>query len=309
LAKLKFGLRIPAVEGMTTDDLRSFVLEAESLGFDSIWAGDHVFYRADVLQPLQLLSWVAALTSRVRLGTAVMLTAYLNPVLLAKAAASLDYLCGGRLTLGLSIGGTDAEYASIGVPMQERVGRLVEGVKVMRRLWSGDDISFPGKYHKVVGGTINPKPVQRPGVPLYFGATSEPMLVRLAGIADGWIASAASSTDFFLGGVDKVKASATAKGRSPGSLGFAKLQSVSVHADRMEALALAERHWKRYYGPNFDVERNVIFGTPEEVAGTLAAFARASCPEVTLVLEPSDLSPGQLSLLLRAGESALAKSK
>src|SRR5439155_7664709 len=149
---------------MTTDDLRSFVLEAEFLGFDSIWVGDHVFYRADVLQPLQLLSWVAALTSRVRLGTAVMLTAYLNPVLLAKAAASLDYLCGGRLTLGLSIGGTDAEYASIGVPMQERVGRLVESVKVMRRLWSEDDVSFPGKYQQGVGGTINTKPVQRPGV-------------------------------------------------------------------------------------------------------------------------------------------------
>src|SRR5207247_7079036 len=139
-----------------------------------------------------LLCWVAAPPSRVRLGTAVMLTAYLNPVLLAKAAASLDYLCGGRLTLGLSIGGTDAEYASIGVPMQERVGRLVEGVKVMRRLWSEDDVSFPGKYQQVVGGTINPKPVQRPGVPLYFRATSDPMRARLAGIADAWIASPAA---------------------------------------------------------------------------------------------------------------------
>src|SRR5207248_9810439 len=137
---------------MTADAVRSFVVEAESLGFDSIWAGDHVFYRADVLQPLELLPWAAAVTTRVRLGTAVMLTSYLNPVLLAKAAASLDYLSGGRLTLGLSIGGSEAEYRSIGVPMQERVGRLVEGVKIMRRLWSEDGVNFAGKYNQVVEG-------------------------------------------------------------------------------------------------------------------------------------------------------------
>jgi probable F420-dependent oxidoreductase len=309
LAQLKFGLRIPSVAVMNTDDLRGFVLEAESLGFDSIWAGDHVFYRVDVLQPLQLLSWVAALTTRVGLGTAVMLTSYLNPVLLAKAAASLDYLSSGRLILGLSIGGTEAEYTSIGVPMKERVGRLVESVKIMRRLWSADGVNFVGKYNKVVDGTINPKPVQRPGVPLYFGATSDPMLVRLAGVADGWIGSAASGLEPFLTGVDKVKAAATAKGRSSESLGFAKLQSVSVHADPKEAFALAERHWKRYYGPNFDVERNVVSGAPKEVGERLAGYARANCSELTLVLEPSDLSAGQLALLLRAGDYAADKSR
>src|SRR5437899_2828311 len=103
MAMLNLGVRIPAVQGVEPAALKRFVMEADSLGFHSIWAGDHVFYRADILQPLQLLGWVAALTSRVRLGTAVMLAAYLNPVLLAKAAASLDYLSGGRLTLGLSI--------------------------------------------------------------------------------------------------------------------------------------------------------------------------------------------------------------
>jgi len=90
------------------EQLRAFVVRAEELGVDSIWVGDHVYHHVDVLQPLHMLTWVAALTKRVRLGTAVMLTAYMNPVLLAKAIASVDYMSGGRLQLGISIGGTEA---------------------------------------------------------------------------------------------------------------------------------------------------------------------------------------------------------
>jgi len=305
MATLKYGLRVPAVPGLRTEELKTFVREAEALGFDSIWAGDHVFYRTDVLQPLQLLSWIAALTDRVRLGTAVMLTAYLNPVLLAKAAASLDYLSGGRLTLGLSIGGSEAEYRSIGVPQNERVGRLLETTRIMRRLWIEDAVQFDGRYNQVVDGTINPKPVQRPGIPVYFGATGDAMLRRLAGIADGWVGSAAGDLDGFLKGVDTVRAAAVAKGRHPDSLGFAKLQSVSVAADAADAVARAEHHWKHYYGPNFDIGRNVIAGTPQEVGERLARFGDAKCDSVTLVMEPSDLRPEQLERLKEATEIAV----
>jgi probable F420-dependent oxidoreductase len=295
-ATLRYGLRIPAVHPTNVPALRDFVVEAEKLGFDSIWVGDHVFYHVDVVQPLHLLTWVAAQTSRVRLGTGAMLSAYLNPVLLAKAAASIDYLSGGRLTLGMSIGGSEAEYRSIGVPMNQRVGRLLESVAIMRALWRGDDVSYAGKYYEVEQGNIKPKPAQAGGVPIYFGAFGEPMFRRIARVADGWVGGS-GGIDRFLAGVESIRGFATEQGRDPDSLGFSKLQNVSLDADPARARQLAETHWQEYYGPSFNVEAATIFGTPEQCAEQLSAFEQASAPQVTVVMEPSSLDLRQLELL------------
>lgn len=303
MAKLNFGLRIPAVYPTDVSRLRDFATDAERLGFHSIWAGDHVFYHVDVLQPLDLLTWVSAHTSRVRLGTAVMLGAYLNPVLLARSAATIDCLSGGRLTLGVSIGGAEAEYKSIGVPMNERVGRLVESVAIMRKLWQEDDVSFEGRYNQIEHATLNPKPVQKPGVPVYFGANTEAMRRRIARVADGWVGSAATSPEAFVAGVEEVNGFATARGRDPSSLGFAKLHSISVHPDRAKALENAERHWKTYYGPRFNVESNVILGAPEQCIERLRVFTQANTAEVTLALEPTSLDLDELERLRRTVEA------
>src|SRR4051812_46969139 len=213
------------------EDLRAFVVRAEELGFDSIWVGDHVYHHVDVLQPLHMLTWVAALTRHVRLGTAVMLTAYMNPVLLAKAIASVDYMSGGRLQLGISIGGTEAEYASIGVPINQRVGRLLENVAIMRALWFGENVTYSGKYNNVIDANINPKPVQTPGVPLYFGANGEAMLRRAARHADGYVGSSGSGIGTFNQNVAYVRSAARELGRDPDTLYIGKLQGVSVHQD------------------------------------------------------------------------------
>jgi probable F420-dependent oxidoreductase len=296
MAKLSYGLRIPAVHPVDTGALREFIVRAEELGFESIWAGDHVFYRVDVLQPLHLLTWASALTSRVRLGTAVMLSAYLNPVLLARAAASIDRLSGGRLTLGMSLGGTAAEYSSIGVPMDQRLGRLLESIQIMRRLWTEDGVEFKGRYHEVTEGTINPKPVQPGGVPVILGGIREPMLRRIPRVADGWIGTS-GNIDVFLAGVETVLDAAGETGRDPATLSFAKLQNVSVAATAAEAREAAERHWKAYYGPNFDVEAATVYGTPDECRAKLEAFEPAACGELSVVMEPSTLSPSQLEVL------------
>ncbi len=296
MAKLTYGLRIPSVHPADPSAIRRFVIRAEELGFSSIWVGDHVFYSVDVLQPLHLLTWVAALTTRVRLGTAVMLSSYLNPVLLAKATASIDCLSGGRLILGMSIGGTPAEFASIGPPIEQRVGRLMESVEIMRKLWNEDGVSYEGRYHTITDGTINPKPLQPGGIPIYFGGIREPMLRRLARVADGWIASSGSVAQF-LSGIDAIQSAATEHGRDPASLAFAKLQNVSVAPTLARAREQGERHWKAYYGPNFDLDAATIYGTPDDCRQRLAAFTDAACDEVTLVLEPASLSLDQLELL------------
>lgn len=294
---VNIGLRIPSMHPCDPDALRSFVLEAEALGYHSIWVGDHVFYHVDVVDPLTMLTWVAGQTTRVRLGTAVMLTAYRNPVLLAKASSSLDRLSGGRLTLGVSIGGSEAEYTSLGVAMNKRVTHLRENVAIMRKLWAEESVEYEGNFHNIHGGNMSPRPVQKPGVPLWFGGNSEAMQRRLAGIADGWVGPGGAPADNFVAGVKRVREFAAEQGRDPDALGFGKLINVSIDPSRERAFDLARAHWNSYYGPNFNVERSAICGQPDEVGAALQEFGKAETPEVTLILEPSNLDLDQLQLL------------
>jgi probable F420-dependent oxidoreductase len=300
--KLNFGLRIPSVHPLNVDDLRAFVQRAEALGYHSLWVGDHTFYRVDVPHPLHLLTWVAALTSRVRLGTAIMLGAYQNPVLLAKEAATLDALSGGRLTLGISIGGTEAEYKSIGVPMNQRVGRLLENIRIMRRLWKDDEVAFEGRYNQIEGASVKPKPVQQPGVPIYIGAGGEAMFRRLARVADGWVGPGTGQVEDFVVNAAKLRQLAEEQGRDPDKLGWAKLHNISVASDKAAAVELAETQWKSYYGARYNVEAGTIYGSPAECAERLKGFLATDAPELTLALEPAGLGLDQLERLKEASE-------
>jgi probable F420-dependent oxidoreductase len=304
MAELIYSLRIPAVNPASPKNIERFVVRAEELGFHAIWAGDHVFYHADVLQPLHLLTWVAAKTSRVRLGQAVMLSAYLNPVLLAKAAATIDVLSGGRFMLGMSIGGTAAEYQSIGVPMEQRVGRLLESIEIMRQLWREDSVDFRGRYNQVEGGRLTPKPVQSGGIPVYLGAFGDAMLKRIARHADGWVGGAGPITPF-LAGVPALRGYAEAAGRDPDSLAIAKLQGVSVAPTREQAKQQGEAHWRAYYSPTYDLDVATIYGTADECRAQLKVFEGIEHPRVELVLEPAGLDIGQLEAL--AGITIKAK--
>jgi probable F420-dependent oxidoreductase len=292
VAEVRYGLRVPAVHPTDVEGLRAWVVRAEELGFDSIWAGDHVFYNTDVLQPLHLITWIAAQTSRVRLCQAVMLSAYLNPVLLAKAASTIDVLSAGRFMLGMSIGGSEAEYTSIGVPMNQRVGRLLESVDIMRKLWREDGVEFVGRYNTIEKGTINPKPVQTGGVPVWLGAFGEKMLKRAVRVADGWVGGA-GAIDRYLELATAASGYCEAAGRDPDTLAIGKLQCVSVDENADVARERALKHWQTYYGPRWDIA-NTIHGTPAQCAEQLAVFRSVAWPSMTLVMEPSGLGLDQL---------------
>lgn len=306
MAKVNVGLRIPSIQPTQPDKIRAYVQHAEGLGFHSIWVGDHVFHHVDVAQPLTLLTWVAALTNRVRLGTAIMLSSYLNPVLTAKAAATLDCLSGGRLTLGISAGGTESEYQSIGVPYNQRTGRLLEMTRIMRRLWAEEDgVSYEGRYHTLENANIRPKPAQPAGIPIYFGANSEAMMRRAARLADGWIGASAGNVDQFVENVARVRGWAAEAGRDPDSLGFAKLHNVTIDSTEDAAKQRLEAHFQRYYGPRYNAG-NSAYGTLEQVRDHLERFAAAESPEVTLALELCDMDLGHLGLLANATEGLRA---
>jgi len=300
---IHIGLRIPSVHPANINQLQAFVLEAETLGFHSIWVGDHVFHRGDVLDPLPLLGWISALTSKIRLGTSVLLGAYRNPILLAKSTASLDYISNGRLTIGMSLGGTEVEFQSIGVPMKQRASRLRENVQILRSLWSTESACYHGRFFEINEAQINPKPVQRPTIPIWFGGHSEPSLRRMVELADGWIGSASGmNAAEFCSGVERINKYAIEAGRDPSSLDFAKLIQVSVDGDREKALRLAYDHWKSYYGPNYDVERTLVHGNLSDVVSGLSNYLQANVSEITLILEPSTLELDQLHLLRDVAE-------
>ncbi len=284
--RVRVGLRVPSTPAATDlDGLRRFVVEAERLGFDSLWVGDHLFHPVDVYHPMLLMTWMAALTSRVRFGTAIMLTAYRDPVFLAKEAATLDRLSGGRLCLGVSLGGVPREYEALDVPMKQRAIRLERNIEVMRELWAGD--------------RLNPRPVQ-PRLPILMGGAHDRALRRAARLCDGWIGTSGAPPADFAPKVSQVMAYASELGRDPRSLEFGKLLSVSIGSDRPDAIKRAEAHLGPYYGGRFDIERDAVCGTAQEVADGVRAFNEVDCSKLTMILEPSSLDLGLLMTLASA---------
>jgi probable F420-dependent oxidoreductase len=166
---------------------------AEALGFDSVWAHDHVFNVGHVLdriggrpyyEPLTLLSFVAARTTRVRLGTSVLVLPYHNPIRLAKTVATLDVLSEGRVILGVGVGAIEREMEAMGSAFKERGAITDEAIAVMRTLWTEDEPRFDGAYSRFAGMKFSPKPRQR--VPIVIGGVSRAAIRRAARVGDGW---------------------------------------------------------------------------------------------------------------------------
>jgi probable F420-dependent oxidoreductase len=191
---MKLGIHLPhAGEPATPALIRRHAIRAEALGFDDVWVSEHiivprkVFPRSPLFyEPVVTLSYVAAVTERVRLGTTVLVLPMRHPLPLAKQLASLHNLSGGRLILGAGVGWLESEFAALGVPFNQRGRRMDEGIAMMRAVWTQDPVTFEAKYvpAKIVEMTMTPRPVSR--IPLWIGGSSDAALKRTAGIADGW---------------------------------------------------------------------------------------------------------------------------
>ena len=145
----------------------------EKAGYDSVWIGDSVTAKSR-LEVISTLGALSVKTERVKIGTAVLLAAMRNPVVLAQALASVDVLCGGRLICGVGVSRNDKmfeeEYTACGVPFNQKAGRLSQVLRIMKLLWAGDDVTHENKYYTIENLSLLPKPVQRPGVPLWVSS-------------------------------------------------------------------------------------------------------------------------------------------
>ena len=290
------GILVPgsfAGQPPALDEYSHFFRSAEDLGFHSLWVIDRVFHPINIIEPLMLLTCAATVTSRIRLGTAVYLFVLRNPVLAAKTIATLDYLSAGRLTLGISLGGRDNEFEPLGVPMKRRVSRFEEGLSLMRKLFTERDVTFHGRYFSVDNVNIDPKPVQKPGLPIIMGGSAEAALKRSAEQADGWVAGGGASAEVFAGAWQKVRDYAQAAGKNPDSLDSGKLMYINVGDDRQKCKEQLEAFTHAYYGPQYDVENACAFGPAAECAAKIQPFIDAGVK--TMMLGPTWPDVGQIT--------------
>jgi probable F420-dependent oxidoreductase len=253
---MKVGLHIPQVGPFARPEvIAPFARAAEEAGFDSLWVFDHVVIRKeqgsrypyapdgrmgfspqhDFLEALTLLTYVAAVTRRVTLGTSVLVVPMRPPVYLAKILASLDRLSGGRVVLGAGVGWWKEEFEALGVPFERRGKRMDECLALLKALWRDEWVDFRGDFYECVDWTCNPKPAAG-HIPLWLGGESPAQLRRVGEVADGWLATA-KSLPTLLDDFDVAREAATAAGRDPAALELALEAAGVIGSNGMEETA------------------------------------------------------------------------
>ncbi len=274
---------------------RTVAVLAEELGYDSLWAGDHISFVNPILEVVVALSAFAGCTRRIALGAGILLLPLRHPSLVAKQVASLDYLSGGRVLLGVGVGGEgEKDFEAVGVPIGERGARTNEGIAVLRRLWSESPGSFAGRFFRFDGVSIEPPPAQPGGPPILVGGRSEAALRRAGRLGDGWLAFMVS-TERFARGFAEVRRHAEEAGRDPDALLPGLVVPIHADSDGERARRQTREHLARRYGRPFEphhVERYCAAGSPAECVERLRAYAEAGVRH--FVLNPAGPASGFL---------------
>lgn len=250
---VEFGLLLPTRESIMsgrpeTAPLLALAERAEAAGLDAVWIGDSITARPRH-EPLTLLAALAARTRRVRLGTAVLLPALRQPVVLAHVVGTLDRLAEGRVILGVGIAADmpaiRREFEAVGVPFERRVGRMLEVLAICRALWRDDKVSFSGAHFTLHEATVEPKPHGPGGPPIWIGG-SGPIALREAARFEAWFPTG-PSVEFFAQRWPGVQAAARAAGRDPGHVTGAAYVTLALDADPAAAEQRLHRFLETYY--------------------------------------------------------------
>jgi probable F420-dependent oxidoreductase len=290
---MKYGAFLPHIgplaHGDVLTNIRTTAQTAEALGFDSIWVGDHIVTptnitskypytasgsfplnpQAPILEPLTVLSFAAACTTKIRLGTAVLVLPHRHAVVTAKTVATLDVLSGGRVILGVGVGWMEEEFNALNAPFSERGALSDETVAAMKELWTSENPRFAGRYFNFADLRCEPRPVQKPHPPIWIGGHLGPALRRVVEYGDGWAAVVFSPQEF-AERLDKLKEKAAKAGRDMSTITLC----VSPRGKRPEAMIddipkYQELGATYLYLAFFNFARSY-----EEMAGMMERFAR-----------------------------------
>jgi alkanesulfonate monooxygenase SsuD/methylene tetrahydromethanopterin reductase-like flavin-dependent oxidoreductase (luciferase family) len=281
------GIHIPSVSPEGLEDgsrYGKFFREVEALGFDAIWVEDRIFHPAPLADAVVLLSWAAANTVRLQLGTAVMVINLRQAPVVARQVATLQHLSGGRLNLGISLGGTPTEYQALGVPFDRRVGVFRESLQILRAMLTGAPIDHQGTYFELRKAIIAPAAPTT----ILIGGVADAAIRRAGELGDGWIMAPFGSLDDFARGQDLAREGAAAAGKNPDDLTYGRLLYVAVDEDREKARQAITKFLHGYYGPDYDVDNIAIFGPADEVRARLRDQVDAGISQLMLAIPSLD---------------------
>ena len=259
---MKVGVTFPQTEiGNDPGAIRAYAQAVEGMGLSHILAYDHVLgaddrgqyarrqgrpynFRSHFLEPFILFAHLAAVTTKIGFVTGVIILGQRQTALVAKQAAVLDVLSGGRLRLGIGTGWNDVEYEALAEDFHNRGKRSEEQIEVMRALWTQEVVTFEGRWHKITAAGINPLPVQRP-IPVWFGGGAEPVLERIGRIGDGWIALGlgADAPDPAAARIERLRKYAKDAGRDPRAIGIEGRAALA--RGTLEQCVAAAKEWER----------------------------------------------------------------
>ncbi len=285
MKRMKIGLVLPIAEDGATREtpsyqtIRDLALQAEAAGFDSLWIIDHLLFRfpdkptEGVWEAWTLVSALAAVTTRVELGTLVLCTAFRNPALLAKMAATVDEVSGGRLILGLGAGWHQPEFDAFGIPFDHRVDRFAEALEIIVPLVRQGAVDMQGKYYQASKCELRPRGPRAGGPSILVGAGKPRMLGLTARYADAWNTCWLGDVSALTERRAAMEAACVAAGRDPATLDI----TVGVAIATPTAVARADKP--------LDPSK-VLYGTPEQVAASLRAYSDAGVAHVMCAVDP-----------------------
>ncbi len=298
---MRFAISIPQYARESRFDegaYRAHLSRAEELGvFESVWAQEQVIGAAGSLAPLQTLTYAAACTRQLRLGCAVFVLPLHNPLHLAKAISSLDCLSHGRAEVGIVTGGRGRPFEAFGVDPDKPVARFNEALALMKACWTESEINFDGRYWKLQGATMEPKPVQQPYPPVWFGGSAPAGMRRAVRHGDGFMGAGSQTVSQFTEQVKVVREELTAQGRDPATFRIGKRVYIHVDDDAARGRQLLEDALTRHYGRG-GWSKHILAGAPEECVAGIRAVADAGAE--LILLNPLIDDAGQLERL--AGE-------
>ena len=282
---MQFAISIPQYahdSRFDEDAFRAHLGRVEELGlFESAWVQEQVIGAAGSLAPLQTLTYAAACTQQLRLGCAVFVLPLHNPLHLAKAISSLDCLSHGRVDVGVATGGRGRPFDAFGVDANRPVARFNEGLALMKACWTEREINFDGRFWKLQGASMEPKPVQKPHPPVWFGGSAPAGMRRAVRHGDGFIGAGSQTTAQFAEQVKVVREELSAQGRDPDTFRIAKRVYVHVDDDAARGRQQLEDALTRHYGGG-DWSEHILAGPAEVCTNGIRAVANAGAELILL---------------------------
>jgi probable F420-dependent oxidoreductase len=264
--KIPFGVSLPhrSPDPIDTATVRAVAQQAEALGFRDLWVTENTLDHVTCFDPVVVLTYAAAVTTRIRLGASVVVLVTHSPLTVAHQWATLDHVSGGRAILGVGLG-REHHYRQFEVPEAGRVRRFREEVELIKALWTQQSVTFRGRFYRLEDATMAPKPVQRPHPPIWMGVGHPDAVRRAASIGDGWMGSGGSSIAEFGRSVPVLREALAAAGRDPDGFPISKRIFVAVDERPEVARAELQRWFTEVYHNPAGTEASGIYGTPEQV--------------------------------------------